>query len=378
MRVLVLSVNSAWNVVNFRAGLVAALQKAGFHVVVLAPADDHARRVRELGCELIPLRMNAHGVNPVQDLQLLFSYWRLLRRLRPAAFLGFTIKPNVYGSLAAQLLGIPVVNNIAGLGTAFIRRGWLNRVARFLYRSALRRSHRVFFQNRDDRALFVDAGLVAPGKTAVLPGSGVDLDRFSPVASASEDGRPLVALMCARLLLDKGVREFAEAFRMLRARGIHYDARLLGFLDEANPAAVPRPEIEAWQREGLVSFLGAADDVRPHLAEADVVVLPSYREGTPRSLLEAAAMGKPLITTDAPGCRDVVRHGDNGYQVPVRDARALADALARFAALPAVARKAMGVASRRLVEEEYDERVVIRAYLDAVTDAVNSCMMCRN
>ena len=367
---ILISVNSAWNVANFRAGLVRGLQNAGYHVVVLAPVDRHAARVRALGCDVIDLPMDAKGINPFADLLLLWRYWVLLRRLRPAAFLGFTIKPNVYGSLAAMALGVPVINNIAGLGTTFLRQGWLNQVAKTLYRLALRRSSCVFFQNGDDRVLFEEAGMVSRERTRLLPGSGVDLARFAPGPVQVTALRPPIFLMSARLLWDKGVLEFIEAVRILKRRGIDCEARLLGFMDVANPSAVPREAVEAWQLEGVVSYLGETDDVRPMLAEATAAVLPSYREGTPRSLLEAAAMGKPVITTDAPGCRDVVRDGVNGYKVPVRDAQALAEAMARFAALTPAARAAMGRASRELVETRFDERIVIQAYLDVLGGVV--------
>jgi glycosyltransferase involved in cell wall biosynthesis len=368
--VVVLSVNSAWNVANFRAGLVRGLQNAGYHVVVLAPVDRHAARVRALGCDVIDLPMNAKGINPFADLLLLRRYWVLLRRLRPAAFLGFTIKPNIYGSLAAATLGVPVVNNIAGLGTTFLRTGWLNQVAKTLYRLALSRSSCVLFQNEDDRTLFEQSDLVARARTRLLPGSGVDLARFAPSAVHSASRRP-VFLMSARLLWDKGVREYIEAARILKRRGIECDVRLLGFLDVANPSAVPREEVEAWQQEGVVTYLGETDDVRPMLVDADVAVLPSYREGTPRSLLEAAAMGKPLITTDAPGCRDVVTEGVNGFLVPVRNAAALSEAMTRYIALPPAARIEMGIASRQLAEARYDERLVIKVYLDVLANIVS-------
>lgn len=362
-KTIVLSVNSAWNVVNFRAGLVLGLREAGFRVVLLTPADSHVERVRTLGCEWVEIPMDASGVNPLEDFLLFARYLGALRRIRPSAFLGFTIKPNVYGSLAAQMMGIPVVNNIAGLGTSFRGDGWLNRIAKEMYRLALRRSQCVFFQNQDDLALFVQQRLVRSNQAALLPGSGVDLDHFAPSPMGPARDRPLVALMSARLLWDKGVREFVDAARDLRSRGIDCDARLLGFLDVANPSAVPRHVVELWQREGLVSYLGATDDVRPILADSDVIVLPSYYpEGTPRSLLEAAAMGKPIITTDSPGCREVVDEGVNGYLVPVRNVGALADALARFCALPKPQREAMGRASRALAEARYDERIVVDAY----------------
>ena len=368
-KVVLVSVNSAWNVANFRAGLVKRLQAAGYRVIVATPNDPHVDRVRALGCEWVELPINAKGINPFGDMRLFLRYWRTLRSFRPIAYLGFTIKPNVYGSLAAGLLGVPAINNIAGLGTTFLRNGWLNWIAKVLYRFALRRSHRVFFQNGDDQKLFVRQGLVDASQSVLLPGSGVDLQRFTPVIACKDGGSPLVALMCARLLWDKGVQEFVDATRTSRARGVAFDARVLGFLDVANPSALPRENVEAWQREGLITYLGEAEDVRPMLGEADVVVLPSYYpEGTPRSLLEAAAMGKPIITTDSPGCRDVVREGLNGYLVPVRDAGALAEALSRFYELSMEQRAEMGRASRALVEERYDERIVVEAYLLALAE----------
>lgn len=362
--VVVLSVNAAWNLVNFRAGLIRALLEAGYRVVALAPHDRHVAQVRALGCELIELPMDNQGTNPLRDLRLLWRYVVLLRLLRPRAFLGFTIKPNVYGSLACRWLGVPVINNVAGLGTAFMRAGWLNRLARLLYRVALRRSRRVFFQNQDDLALFTALGLVDAERAEVIPGSGVDLARFAPrPAGPRGPGTPLRALLVARLLWDKGVGEFVEAVELARASGARYEAQLLGFLDVKNPTAVPRARVEEWVERGAVTYLGERDDVRDAVAAADVVVLPSYREGTPRSLLEAAAMGKPLIATDVPGCREVVRDGENGLLVAARDSASLADALRRFADMSDDARQRMGAASRALVERSYDERLVIERYL---------------
>ena len=367
-RTIVLSANSAWNVANFRGGLVRELLNAGYRVVVLASSDRHVDRVRALGCEWISLNINAHGLNPVDELRVFARYFQELRRLRPVAFLGFTIKPNIYGSLAARLLRIPVFNNVSGLGATFLRGGWLRFVTKCLYRVAFSSSHRVFFQNEDDQALFVQEGLVHSAQSSLLPGSGVDLVRFSPGSAAGPHGRPMVILMAARMLWDKGVREFVAAVRTLKERGIECDARLLGFVDAANPSAVPREQIAEWQREGVVTYFGEVDDVRPMISDADVVVLPSYREGTPRSLLEALAMGKPVVTTDAPGCRNVVAEGVNGYVVPVRNSVAIADALFRFACLSYDQQIAMGMASREVAELRYDERLVIGAYLKGLEE----------
>lgn len=370
-KTIVLSINSSWNLVNFRGNLIARLIAEGFEVVALSPTDEHVPALRALGVRHIALDMDAKGVSPLGDLRLAARYRRILRALRPAAFLGWTIKPNVYGSLAARSLGIPVVNNISGLGTAFIKVNLLTRIVRLLYRAALSRSSTVFFQNGQDRDLFVEQRLVDPAQTVLLPGSGIDLARFVPVAAAEstvEPGAP-VFLLVARLLRDKGVVEFVDAARIVRAERPDTEFHLLGFLDAENRTAIPRAEVEAWEREGVVRYLGSASDVRPYLAGATAVVLPSYREGMPRSLLEAAAMGRPLIATDVPGCTEIARAGENAILCRSRDARSLADAMLAMLALTPAERAAMGARSRRIAETEFDVSVVEARYLEAIARA---------
>lgn len=362
---LLLSVNSAWNIANFRSGLVRALQAEGWDVVAAAPADEHVERVRALGCRFIDLPMDNGGTRPWRDLTLYRAYKALLREERPEVFLGFTIKPNVYGSLAAQSLGIPVINNIAGLGTAFIGRTWLRPVARALYRHALRRSHRVLFQNEDDRRYFVDAGLVVPAQTDRVPGSGIDLTAFAPLPLPPRGpSDPVRFLFVGRVLRDKGIVEFVEAARQLRAAAACAEFAILGPLATANRSAVSQADVDAWVAEGVVRYLGVADDVRPFVAAAHCVVLPSYREGVPRTLLEAASMGRPLIATDAVGCREVVDDGVNGYLARIGDSGDLADRCARFAAASPAAQGRMGLASRTKAEREFDERRVFAKYIE--------------
>ena len=291
--------------------------------------------------------------------------------MRPVAFLGWTIKPNVYGSLAAQSLGIPVINNISGLGTAFIRLNLLTRIVRGLYRAALARSATVFFQNRHDRDQFVAQGLVPATRTRLLPGSGIDLTDFGPVALP--DG-PVTFLVVARLLRDKGVVEFAEAARMVRAVRPDVRFQLLGFLDVANRTAIDRATVEGWQAEGLLDYLGEAADVRPYLTAATAVVLASYREGMPRSLLEAAAMARPLIATDVPGCTEIARAGENALLCRPRDARSLADAMLAMVALTPDERSAMGARGRAIAEREFDVAVVAQRYLDAIDGAIGGAL----
>lgn len=364
--VVVLSVNSSWNIVNFRSGIIRHLQAEGFRVVALAPQDDSAAILGTMGVDVVPLSIDSAGVSPLRDTALLFAYWRALRRLRPVAYLGWTIKPNVYGSLAAQALGIPVINNISGLGTAFIKVNLLTRVVEKLYRTALARSATVFFQNRHDQGLFVNQRLVKAEQTEILPGSGIDLTHFTPAPIPTG---PFTFLMVARLLRDKGVVEFVEAARIVRET--HPDVRfqLLGAVDVQNRTAISRDMLDGWLAEGTIHHLGEAADVRPYLAAASAVVLPSYREGMPRSLLEAAAMARPLIATDVPGCTEIARERENAFLCHVRDARSLAEAMLRMLALDPAERMTMGQRGRAIAETEFDTAVVEAQYLAAIERA---------
>lgn len=369
-RKIIISVNTSWNVVNFRRGLIEALQGQGYNVVVAAPRDAYSSLISDMGCRYIQVEMDNSGTSPFRDIMLLWRYWRMLRRENPLAFVGFTIKPNVFGSIAANLAGIPAINNISGLGTAFVRGGLLQGIAKTLYRVALARSKTVFFQNDDDRMLFVNERLVHKHQTVLLPGSGVDLARFSPPPGQRPRSGAIVFLLVARLLWDKGVGEFIEAARLVRCKVPTARFQLLGFLDVENRTAVGRARVEQWVEEGLIEHLGATDDVRPFLSAADCVVLPSYREGTPRALLEAAAMGKPLIATDVPGCKEVVDHAVNGFLCKVRDAGDLANRMIEFAMMDDAAKDRMGMESRKKVERQFSERIVIEKYLRQMEELV--------
>jgi glycosyltransferase involved in cell wall biosynthesis len=367
---IVLSINATWNVVNFRSGLIRALQEQGIRVLVVSPADASIPALQQLGVDYFPIEMDQKGTSPIRDFNLLVNYRRILRRIRPDVFLGYTAKPNVYGSLAAQSLAIPVINNVAGLGTAFIERNWMTTVVANLYRLAFRRSSTVFFQNPEDRDMFVAQRIVRSQSSKLLPGSGVDLRHWLPAVRIV--GQPVgpTFLLVARLLWDKGVGEFIDAARAVRLA--HPEARfqLLGFLDVANRTAVPREDVDRWVREGVVEYLGTADDVRPFIADADCVVLPSYREGLPRVLLEAGAMARPVVTTDVPGCRHVVRHGENGLLCKVRDSASLANSMKEMIRMGHSGRAAMGAAGRTLVERDFDEQIVFSRYLEAIREAL--------
>lgn len=370
-RVLI-SINTAWNLVNFRTGLIKSLVDAGYEVVAAAPHDEYAQRLESTGSRYVELPMDSAGTNPWQDAKLWWRYRQLMQLERPDVFLGYTVKPNIYGSIAAHSLGIPVINNIAGLGAVFISQSLVTRVVRLLYRLALHKAAHVFFQNRDDQRLFHDSGLVNAARTSLIPGSGIDLKRFRPTEDSDKPGTQMCFLLVARMLWDKGVGEYVEAARLLRHQFPNVRFALLGFLDVQNPAAISRDQMASWVAEGVVEYWGTSEDVRQQISQADAVVLPSYREGTPRTLLEAAAMAKPLVATNAVGCREVVEHGINGLLCDVRSTSSLADALRQMITMPLAERVAMGHSGRQKMESQFDERKVIDAYLQALARALST------
>lgn len=366
---IIATVNLAWNIFNFRRPVISALLAKGHEVTVLAPSDATVPALRAMGCEFIDLEMDSKGLDLTRDFATLRRMRRVFADLKPDLVLSYTIKNNIYGALAARSLGIPFIPNVSGLGTAFLSGGALQMVARWLYRRAFAHLPVVFFQNRDDRDLFIDLRLVTAGQARLLPGSGIDLDRFSPAPYPPGDDAP-VFLLIARLLRDKGVVEFVEAARQLRTE--YPDARfqLLGQIDAKNRTAISREELSAWEATGDIEYLGTCDDVRDAIARAHCIVLPSYREGAPRTLIEGAAMARPSIASDVPGCNAVVKDGVNGFLCDVRSAPSLAQSCRQFIALPRERKLAMGDAGRALMEREYDERLVVEAYEQAIADVV--------
>lgn len=375
LRIAVVS-NTAWYLFNFRLNLMHALQAAGHTVVAIAPEDDYAPRIVAAGIDLEHVPISGGGTNPVSELRAVHRLWQIFRQQHIDLVLSYTPKGNLYSALACIVSHRAFVPNVSGLGRAFIRKSMVTTVATALYRFCFRRAELVFFQNNDDLSEFVRNRLVHPGKAERLPGSGVDLERFQPssaeASSSDVTGTP-VFLLVARMLWDKGVGEFVDAARLVRRQHPSARFQLLGFLDVANPAAITREQMDQWVKEGVVEYFDPTDDVRPWLAQADCVVLPSsYREGVPRTLLEAAAMARPVITTDAPGCRDTVLDGESGYLCRVRDSEDLGDKMLLFIDLSAQARCEMGRRGRRLVEERFDERIVLDRYLELVATIQNS------
>lgn len=366
--------NTAWYVWNFRRNLMATLRQAGYEPVAMADDDGYGARFQDAGFAFRSVPFTGSGLNPWREVRTALALRRAFDAEAVDVVLSYTPKGNIYA--AGALAGRPatMIANISGLGRAFVSRSWLSIVAAVMYRIALRRAMRVFFQNPDDLALFLRLGLVHASRTQLLPGSGVDLDRFTPNPRPPERGTSEVGssnvrfLMVARLIWEKGVAEYVAAARIVRRRYADSTFALLGPLDASSRHGVPAQVLDVWAREGVIEFLPATDDVRPQLAAADCVVLPSYYpEGTPRSLLEAAAMSRPIITTDTPGCRDCVVPGVSGFLCRPRDADDLARQMLAFVATPPAERETMGRAGRAMVEARFDERLVIQRYLETIS-----------
>jgi len=362
----------AWTLWNYRLSLIKELEAAGYEVILLA-ADDASRLQLEhhTYAKFFPLRqLSRRSLSPYQNLKFLFEIFFVLRHRRPDLVLFFTIRPNTLGNLAAAVAGIPSISTVEGMGISGSSQGWLRRLTLALYRLAFRHSCKVIFLNNDDLQDFLYQRIVNPEKALLVHGPGVDLQHFSPRVKASYD--KIVFLFVARLLSEKGIREFANAARYLKNKGVAAEFRVLGSTDSGNPTTISNAELEAWVQEGILQHLGFLDDVRPAVAQADVLVLPSYyREGVPRSVLEAMGMEKPIITTDNVGCRDTMEDGKNGFLIPSRNVAALVEAMEKTIALSPAQRADMGRVSREMAEQEFGDPLVLPKYLALIQEVLS-------
>lgn len=386
---LILFANTDWYLYNFRRSLALKLRDAGHEVLLISPPGSYGERLRALGLCWQPVPMDRRSLNPLREAALLGHLLRLLRRERPDLVHSFTIKCAVYGSLAARLAGVPArVNAVAGMGYVFTSGALLARLLRPVVRGLLKlalggRNARLILQNPDDVALFEHAGLIDSAHVRLIPGSGVDCARFVPRddrMNDRDDRRPrqhghdhsrLRVLLPARLLWDKGLAEYAEAARLLHERGVPVHLMLAGEPDSGNPAAVPESTVLGWANAGLLEWLGHVEDMPTLLQSVDVVVLPSYREGLPKGLIEAAACGCALIATDVPGCREVIDHEVSGLLVPVRNATAVADAVERLAQNPELCAR-FGVAARAKAQNCFDEHIIVRATMAVYAEILDT------
>lgn len=344
------------SLINFRGPLIRALLSKNLEVHVAAPDLDVDSSIRSslesYGVNVHKIYMKRTGMNPISDLKTIFQLWILMKKIKPNYFLGYTHKPVIYGNLAAWMAGVnKQFALITGLGYTFQSKIlWLNHLLQFLYRISMRKVEKVFFQNPDDESLFQNLGIIktSDNKSVVVNGSGVDLKKFN----TSPFPTKIQFLLIARLLGDKGVREYFKAAKAVREKRPDIKFGLVGWIDN-HPDAISKQELDERIDAGDIFFYGRMDDVKPAISESSVYVLPSYREGTPRTVLEAMAMGRPIITTDAPGCKETVKDGINGYIVKVKSSQALVKAMFSFIEQPELI-ESMGNNSRKIAEDKYD------------------------
>jgi len=361
---IVILVNTAWNIYNFRLNLARGLKENGHHVILVAPKDDYSQLLSK-EFEYHPVEISNKGTCPKEDIKLIYQLYQLYKKIAPDVVLHYTIKPNIYGNIACRLQGIPTINNISGLGTVFIKKSFITIIAKWLYRYSLSSSFKVFFQNQDDMNIFLNKKLVKKEISALLPGSGIDLEKFQPI-ERRENNDSFKFLLIARLLWDKGIAEYIDAVRIVKKRNKNSQFFIIGAIWEENLTAISKEEVELWEKEGIITYLGTTDNIKDEIAKVDCVILPSYREGTPRTLLEAAAMEKPIITTNVPGCRDVVEDGVNGYLCNVKDANDLAIKMENLLNLPKEEQDKMGKRGRLKMIKEFKESIVINKYLETI------------
>jgi len=367
---IVLFANTCWSIYNFRLNLIRLLSQKGYRVVVIAPEDGYVDRVVEAGAHFQPISIQPYGTNPFRDLSVIFLLVRLLRKHRADLLITYTIKPNIYGSIAAARMAIPSLAVITGMGYLFTQRSWKTMVAKNLYRLSLRFCKAIWFLNEEDRRTFVEEKLIRSDRAAYLPSEGVDTNHFTP-DHAPKSSSTLRFLFAGRLILEKGVKDFMEAARILKKRYPHVQFDLLGFLQPDYPNAISEKEIRQWEAEGIIRYLGSTDQIKEDLATTDCVVLPTYyREGIPRILLEAGSMHIPVITTDNAGCRDVVDHTNNGYICLPKNVDSLTYWMDKMINLSAAERARMGTRSRTIIERLFDDQLVHDQYVSFITEAL--------
>jgi glycosyltransferase involved in cell wall biosynthesis len=366
---IALVTNTSWNVFNFREGLVKCFLDRGDEVIALAPKDEYSDGLIEWGVKYIQTPLDQTGTNPIKDLGYLNNIRKIFKSEKPDVALCFTIKSNIYGTIAGYITNVPTICNVSGLGTVFIVKGWVGRFVLKLYRFAFRHSAFIFFQNKDDRDLFLTFVNIDEDKIGVLPGSGLNLEKFNFVEPAISSHIKLI--MISRIIEEKGVREYAEAAKIVIDKGASCTFTLVGKIDEQHSRSIPKQEIDNWVKEGFIKYFDHSDNIKELIANHEVVVLSSYREGTPRTLLEGAAIGRALIATDVPGCREVVQDGVNGFLCLPKDGRGLADKIRLYQSLSTDEKRALSGNSRKIVEEKFDENLVIGRYKETIAQIVD-------
>jgi glycosyltransferase involved in cell wall biosynthesis len=367
--------NTSWFLYNFRMGLMKSLYQEGYNIVLIAPEDDYSNRLKEFGYRYYNIEIDNKGTNPINDIKLSYNFYKLFKYIKPDIILIFTIKPNIYGSIVSKMLNIPTINVVTGLGTVFLNKNISSKIAKLLYKVAFSKNH-IIFENSDDASEFLKRRLIKKRQVVIVSGSGIDTDYFKPSSNRFKNNSDdLVFLLIARLIKDKGIIEYIEAIKSIRDKYPNVKFKILGSYYFGNPSSISKEEVESWVEEGLIEYLGYTDNVLEEIEKADCIVLPSYREGLSRVLLEAGSMAKPIITTNVPGCKNVVEDGENGYLVPPKDSKSLALAIEKIISLSPQERRQMGLSGRLIVMKEFDEKIVIKEYLNLINRVSKSAVL---
>lgn len=361
---IALVANTAWSLYNFRLGLIEELQKMGYRVLAIAPADEYVAALIDHGCLYEPLKLDNYGSNPLRDFRSFLALRAIYRRHNISFIFHYTIKPNIYGTLAAASLRIPSIAVVTGLGHLFTSRSWKTTIATFLYKIAFSYAREVWFLNESDATIFAKETLVKESKIKHLPSEGINTKHFQQYAYGLFSSTCFKFILASRLIIEKGIRTYVEAARILRNEGYEVEFQLLGFIEKSNPRGIKLEEIKGWESEGLVRYLGHTDDIRPFLEKVDCLVLPTYyREGVPRILLEGASMQLPLIATDNVGCRQVIEDNVNGFLCQRNKAEDLAISMKKMMMLTVEERANFGLRGRRRVYTLFHESIIINKYL---------------
>ena len=369
---IVLVANSTWNFFNFRLNLIETLVVRGYEVILLSPVDQYLPTLlKQIKIRHIALKkLDRKSVNPIKEQALYREFKRIYRELNPDLIIHYTIKPNLFGNWAAKSLGIPSVCVVTGLGYVFLHDTLVNTAIKQVYKKSLLKADLVVFENEEDKEQFIEEGFVKSNNAETVNGCGINLEHFKQVPEITYDDDKMVFTFLARLIYDKGIIEFIEAAKDVKSRYPSIEFWVAGEVDDGNPTSIKNELLYEWVEKGIIKYFGHVRDVRPIIAKSGCVVLPSYREAMARTLTEALAMGKPVITCDTSGCKAVVDDGINGFLVPVKNITALADTIEKFYLLPEETKQMMGRSGRKKVESQFDDVIVTGQYLNLIDQLI--------
>ncbi|MEP6594834.1 MAG: glycosyltransferase family 4 protein [Ginsengibacter sp.] len=373
MKKIVLVSNTSWALYNFRLNLIKLLIKRGVQVYCIANIDDYSHHLVNLGVIYIKSNVDNTGINPLKDLLYQFFLFSQYQKINPDFILHYTIKPNIYGSFAAKRLGIKSVAFVSGTGYPFLTKNIIKFIVKKLYKTAGRNCTEMWFINKDDLNLFIDEKLVSKNKTRLLSGEGVDTDFFFRTSPYPKNDRDFIFLLSGRLIWDKGIGVYVDAARIIKKTFPWVKFQLLGYIDKLGSSSIKKKQIEAWVTEGIIEYLGGTSDVKKYLMKINCFVMPSYyKEGIPKTLLEACSLEIPVVTTDNTGCRDVVTHGYNGLLSEPKNAVSLAESMEQIIRMDYETLKTMGENGRKKVIAEFNENIVLEFYKSSLKDILNT------